>query len=187
MRKLIRYFNQNRTKILLIVFIIVFLIIFVRVLNNIIKRNLQEENNNISNIQIDKDTSIPDEVIISGEEISEERYVELIKEVKTLPEKIAKILEDKEIIDVEIVSRYMDYIIDINTGDLISGDDTRRIERRNILRFEKKLNTKDFGIVRKCPGCGASINVNNTGKCEYCDTIFNLDDYDYILVSINVN
>lgn len=98
-----------------------------------------------------------------------------------------KILEDKEIIDVEIVSRYMDYIIDINTGYLISGDDTRRIERRNILRFEKKLNTKDFGIVRKCPGCGASINVNNTGKCEYCDTIFNLDDYDYILVSINVN
>lgn len=98
-----------------------------------------------------------------------------------------KILEDKEIIDVEIVSRYMDYIIDINTGDLISGDDTRRIERRNILRFEKKLNTKDFGIVRKCPGCGASININNTGKCEYCDTIFNLDDYDYILVSINVN
>lgn len=98
-----------------------------------------------------------------------------------------KILEDKEIIDVEIVSRYMDYIIDINTGDLISGDDTRRIERRNILRFEKKLNTKDFGIIRKCPGCGASINVNNTGKCEYCDTIFNLDDYDYILVSINVN
>lgn len=98
-----------------------------------------------------------------------------------------KILEDKEIIDVEIVSRYMDYIIDINTGDLISGDDTRRIERRNILRFEKKLNTKDLGIVRKCPGCGASINVNNTGKCEYCDTIFNLDDYDYILVSINVN
>ena len=98
-----------------------------------------------------------------------------------------KILEDKEIIDVEIVSRYMDYIIDINTGDLISGDDTRRIERRNILRFEKKLNTKDFGIVRKGPGCGASINVNNTGKCEYCDTIFNLDDYDYILVSINVN
>ena len=50
-----------------------------------------------------------------------------------------KILEDKEIIDVEIVSRYMDYIIDINTGDLISGDDTRRIERRNILRFEKKV------------------------------------------------
>lgn len=97
------------------------------------------------------------------------------------------VLENKEIIDVEIISRYMDYIIDLNTGDTISGDDTRRIEKRNILKFEKKLNTKDFGLVRKCPGCGASINVNNTGKCEYCDTIFNLEDYDYILVSINVN
>lgn len=96
------------------------------------------------------------------------------------------ILDDKEVIDVEIISRYMDYIIDIDTGDLISGDDTRRIEKRNILRFEKKLNTKDFGLVRKCPGCGASINVNNTGKCEYCDTIFNLEDYDYILISINI-
>ena len=118
--------------------------------------------------------------------ISEELYNDEIN-VKNTMIINRKILEDKEIIDVEIVSRYMDYIIDINTGDLISGDDTRRIERRNILRFEKKLNTKDFGIVRKCPGCGASINVNNTGKCEYCDTIFNLDDYDYILVSINVN
>ncbi len=98
-----------------------------------------------------------------------------------------KILEDKEIVDVELISRYMDYIIDINTGDLTSGDDTRRIEKRNMLRFEKKLNAKDFGIVRKCPGCGASIDVNNTGKCEYCDTIFNLDDYDYILVSISTN
>ena len=117
--------------------------------------------------------------------ISEELYNNYINKINELINR--KILEDKEIIDVEIVSRYMDYIIDINTGDLISGDDTRRIERRNILRFEKKLNTKDFGIVRKCPGCGASINVNNTGKCEYCDTIFNLDDYDYILVSINVN
>lgn len=97
------------------------------------------------------------------------------------------ILEDKEVVDVQIISRYMDYIMDIDTGNIISGDDTRRIEKINILRFEKKINTKDFGLVRKCPGCGASINVNNTGKCEYCDTIFNLEDYDYILMSINVN
>ena len=56
------------------------------------------------------------------EEISEERYVELIKEVKTLPEKIAKILEDKERIqwfaskqvnahDVFFVGRGIDYAI----------------------------------------------------------------------------
>lgn len=95
--------------------------------------------------------------------------------------------QNKELIEVELISRYMDYIIDIDTGTLVSGDDTRRIEKRNILKFEKKLNTKEIGLVRKCPGCGASISVNTTGKCEYCDTIFNQEDYDYVLVSISVN
>ena len=56
------------------------------------------------------------------EEISEERYFELIKEIKTLPEKIAKILEDKERIqwfaskqvnahDVFFVGRGIDYAV----------------------------------------------------------------------------
>lgn len=72
MKKLIRYFNQNRKKILLILLIIVFLIILVRVLNYIVKTNIQEENNNISNTNTNRDTSIPGEAIISGEEIPEE-------------------------------------------------------------------------------------------------------------------
>lgn len=97
------------------------------------------------------------------------------------------IRSDREIVEVEIVSRYMDYIIDLDSGDVISGDDTSRIEKRNILIFEKKLNTKDMGLVRRCPGCGASISVNTSGNCEYCHSIFNQEDYDYILVSINVN
>ncbi len=97
------------------------------------------------------------------------------------------VTEEKKIIKVEIISRYMDYIIDLDTGDTIRGDDTRRIEKTNILTFEKRLNTKNNNLVMKCPGCGASINVNNSGKCEYCDTIFDLEDYDYILVSLITN
>ena len=73
------------------------------------------------------------------------------------------IQNDKEVVVVELISRYMDYIIDMDTGDLVSGVDTRRIEKRNILTFEKKLSVKDIGIVRKCPGCGASISVNTSG------------------------
>lgn len=82
MRNLIRYFNQNRKKILLILLIIVFLIILVRVLNYIVRKNIQDERNNITNIHVDKDTSTPDEAIISGEEIPQE-----------------KANEDKEVID----------------------------------------------------------------------------------------
>ena len=95
--------------------------------------------------------------------------------------------ENKEVVTVEIISRYMDYIIDIDTGELVSGDDTRRIEKTNILIFEKKINIKKIGLVRRCPGCGASISVNTSGKCEYCGAIFNQEDYDYILTSITVN
>ena len=81
----------------------------------------------------------------------------------------------------------MDYVIDMNTGATIEGDDTRRIEKRNILVFEKKIDSKNIGIVRRCPGCGASMSVNTSGKCEYCGTIFNQEDYDYILVKLSVS
>lgn len=97
------------------------------------------------------------------------------------------ILENKEVIEVEIISRYMDYIIDKDTGDLLSGDDTRRIEKRNILTFEKKNNTKEIGMVRLCQGCGASMSVNTSGKCPYCDRIYDWEKYDYVLVSMSVN
>mgnify|MGYP000611072456 CR=1 FL=1 len=97
------------------------------------------------------------------------------------------ITDDKEIVEAQIISRYMDYVIDMNTGATIEGDDTRRIEKRNILVFEKKIDSKDIGIVRRCPGCGASMSVNTSGKCEYCGTIFNQGDYDYILVKLSVS
>lgn len=97
------------------------------------------------------------------------------------------ITDDKEIVEVLIISRYMDYVIDMNTGTTIEGDDTRRIEKRNTLVFEKKINSKNIGIVRRCPGCGASMSVNTSGKCEYCGTIFNQEDYDYVLVKLSVS
>ena len=97
------------------------------------------------------------------------------------------IKEDKELVEVKLISRYMDYIIDIDTGDLVSGDDSRRVEKVNILTFEKKLNTKEIGIVRKCLGCGASISVNTSGKCAYCDRIYDQEKYDYVLVSMIQN
>lgn len=94
---------------------------------------------------------------------------------------------DKDVVIVELISRYMDYIIDKDTGDLISGEDSRRVEKRNILRFEKNLDAKEIGIVRMCRGCGASLSVNTSGRCPYCDRIYDQEDYDYVLMSIDVN
>lgn len=89
------------------------------------------------------------------------------------------------IIRVDIVSRYMDYFVNKKTGKYISGENTRRIEKINHLVFEKKRGTGYQNIDKKCPGCGANISVNTSGKCEYCGRIFDAENYDWILTSIN--
>lgn len=153
--------------------------IFVKLFTSIMKGDLSDVDHFISDEVKNKYMTY-----INGLKSKNERqiYDELnVKDTKILSRKE---LEDKEVIEVEIISRYMDYIIDIDTGETVKGDDTRRIEKRNVLVFEKKNNTKDIKLVRKCPGCGASISVNTSGKCEYCGTIYNLEDYDYILTDI---
>lgn len=106
--------------------------------------------------------------------------------VKTTTIKNIQIKEDCVIINVDITSRYMDYLIDKTTNKFISGYNDHRIEKINHLEFTKLLNSKAYSIASKCPGCGANIDVNNHGKCDYCGTIFNAKNYDWILTSITI-
>ncbi len=155
--------------------------IFVKVYTSIMKQDLSEVLHFISN---NLEYELQNKINTLKDNNQRQMYDELnVKDTQILNRRIE---DDKEVIEVKLTSRYMDYIIDLDTGDLVSGDDSRRIEKNNILRFEKEFNTKEIGLVRKCPGCGASISVNTTGKCKYCDTIFNQEEYDYVLVSIDV-
>lgn len=95
-----------------------------------------------------------------------------------------KVLDDKIEIKVKIISRYMDYLLDKSTGNYLSGNNTSRVEKTNILTFTKKIDTKNLNLSRRCPNCGATMDINNYGKCDYCGSIFKLDDYDYILTNI---
>ena len=94
---------------------------------------------------------------------------------------------NKAIIKVDLVSRYMDYFVDRDTLKFVSGINNRRVEKMNHLTFEKIIGVNYKDIARKCPSCGANIDVNSNGKCNYCGTIFNTEDYDWILTSIIVN
>lgn len=95
-----------------------------------------------------------------------------------------KITDTDFIITVKLVSRYLDYYLNKETGDFVSGNTENRVEKTNILKFSKKRNFLTQGVVRKCPGCGASISVNTNGICEYCGTTYHLEDYNYILIEI---
>ncbi len=155
--------------------------IFVKLYTSIMREDLSDVAHFISN---EVQSELEEKINNLKSQNKRQMYDELnVKNTNIISRSIQN---DKEVVEVEIISRYMDYIIDKDTGNTISGDDTRRIEKRNILTFEKKQNTKNIGLVRKCPGCGASISVNTSGKCDYCDTIFNQEDYDYVLVKLSV-
>lgn len=87
-------------------------------------------------------------------------------------------------ITVKLISRYLDYYLNKETGDFVSGDQETRVEKENLLNLTKKRDFLTQKMARKCPGCGASIDVNNKGLCSYCGQTYNLDDYDYIVTGI---
>ncbi len=95
-----------------------------------------------------------------------------------------KVEDNNIIIDVKLVSRSVNYIID-SSGKVISGDSNNRIEKTNILTFVKKVNAVNT-IARHCPSCGGNIDVNRNGKCPYCGSIYDLENHDFVLVKWEV-
>ena len=69
MKKLIRYWNQNRLKIIIIGIIIVFIIILIQVINGILEKTKPDPS---TEKVVIKDTSKPSESVITGEEVKEE-------------------------------------------------------------------------------------------------------------------
>lgn len=69
MNRFIRYFNQNRVKIIIAILIVAFIIILVQAINNILKEMQTEEEPTEPVIQ---DSSRPVESVITGEELTEE-------------------------------------------------------------------------------------------------------------------
>ena len=140
----------------------------------------------------DVDHFISDDVYNYGENIlnkvRSKNYRQMYDELNVKNSRISNIevTDNEYIIDVYLESRYMDYIIDLNTGNVVSGNDSSRIQVNYNLQFVKKVCVHEQGIARKCPSCGAPMNVNKSGKCDYCGSIYNQEDYDYVLTSITV-
>ena len=103
--------------------------------------------------------------------------------VKSTDIRDINITENEITINVTLTSRYMDYFID-EEGNYISGIKDHRIEKTNHLVFTKKIGAKELKEVRRCPSCGATLDINHTGVCPYCKNTIDMSEYDYILTSI---
>jgi predicted lipid-binding transport protein (Tim44 family) len=92
--------------------------------------------------------------------------------------------EDKIIVKVMLICRYMNYLVDKTTLKFKSGNDDTREEHTLTLALEKRTDAKDIKVSMHCPACGSPANVNAYGVCPYCGTRFNTEDFDYILTNI---
>lgn len=118
------------------------------------------------------------------EYLKNNKYIQFYDELNVKNTEILEVIETENSfqINVKLNARYMDYILD-SSAKIIKGQDKSRIEVPYYLTFEKNKVFKELGEARMCQGCGASMNINHSGKCNYCGTIFNLDERNWILIS----
>ena len=92
--------------------------------------------------------------------------------------------DNNYIYDITLEARYLDYQLDLDSGNIVSGNDQDRVLKTYSLKIIKSKDAKEQGNIRRCPGCGASLDVNYSGKCPYCGAIYNQEDYDYQILEI---
>lgn len=152
---------------------------FIMILTAIMTENLERVKHKVGNEVFNKLTE-------KLEKLRIENSIQMYDELNVKDSYISNIEEQKDYyeITVTLISRYMDYTIDRTTKEYKAGNNRSRVERTNTLVFRKNKAAKKEKSVRKCPSCGAPMDVNNTGKCSYCGTIYNTEEYDWLLVSI---
>lgn len=75
-----------------------------------------------------------------------------------------------ETIETVIEVECYDYIID-NNKKVIRGSKNKKMLYTYKITFTKHTIDK---IIKYCPNCGATVDINSTGKCDYClSTIIN--------------
>lgn len=90
-------------------------------------------------------------------------------------------------ITVKIDASAADYTVN-SEGQLISGSksDQPFTEYWTMLRTVNTLTQADKQLKdNKCPNCGAPLQVNATGKCNFCGAIVSSGEYDWVLSQVD--
>ncbi|MCH5300600.1 MAG: TIM44-like domain-containing protein [Ruminococcus sp.] len=91
-----------------------------------------------------------------------------------------------EYVTMYLNARFIDYEIDEKTGNVLRGDTTTRWEMRYLLKFVRStgVKTNDATDVLKshnCPNCGAPLQMESSGVCEYCGSVVTTGQYSWVL------
>lgn len=103
---------------------------------------------------------------------------------------IVKIEQDKQFDSVTVKFRasMRDYKVNEKTGQLVEGSTAQTPPFTEFWTFVRKagLKTKEAHAVesKKCPNCGAPLEINESGVCKYCKANVVSGNFDWVLSKI---
>ena len=81
-----------------------------------------------------------------------------------------------------IVSLFTSSIAIQTTVFVLSSTVLLFFTRPFVNKFTKKDGEKQVGFIRNCPGCGASVEKLEFGRCTYCGNLVNPIRYNWTLI-----
>lgn len=95
---------------------------------------------------------------------------------------------DKDILDVVVNVKQIDYVVDEVTGRILKGNKEYKFRNYKLTFIRKTgVKTKPGEIevnTRKCPNCGAPTQITSSGKCEYCGSIITTGEFNWVLANL---
>ncbi len=96
--------------------------------------------------------------------------------------------DNYDTITVRVDARATDYEIDDQTGKKVFGD-KRDESFTEYWTFQRSAGARTLtggGVTeKKCPNCGAPLQVNQNGECHYCDAPVTSGKFDWVLSKID--
>lgn len=91
-----------------------------------------------------------------------------------------------EYLTMYLSARFVDYEQEEESGKIIRGNKTDRWEMRYAMKFMRSTNVKtkvenDVLKSHNCPNCGAPLQMESSGICEYCGSVVTTGQYSWVI------
>lgn len=106
-----------------------------------------------------------------------------ISDVENVGSKIVSVRKGQHNNKVILVQKVklIEYIKDVNNNEIVDGDNKKKRTKAFRLVFVKDYLREQ--TIKKCPNCGANVKDATKVACDYCDTVFDNNNYDWYLES----
>ena len=106
-----------------------------------------------------------------------------INDVENVGTKIISVRKGQHNSKIVIVQKVklIEYIKNVNTNEIVDGNEKKKQTKAFRLVFVKDYVREQ--TIKKCPNCGANVKDATKVACDYCDTVFDNNNYDWYLES----